>query len=409
MSKEKKNQPVETGEQNDVLAEMSRELQEAAAARKAKLLKKSVPQEPTLADALNTLTKADLEDVAFNVGVDVKSSWKKAELVAAIGPAVQSFAGRWFVTIVDEQYNAFKHIVEKGGITTEFREDEMRLDYFQGIGVVFGGSVDGKVAWYMPQEILEEFRRLDSESFRKAIEFNTDVLRISTGILFYYGVLDHDELFAAVKKHLAAEIENEAGFGFSAFMGILLTGCCWQYQIKMDQHYAAYYTVADPKKIHDMAHSRELTYAKLSYGQVYDAGDENYIEATDAYKALAQFLMQEYGFDVMNAAGVVGQLAVLWQNDGSVQAGLEYIASLGRLSPEKNGELEALVMGYHHSIRFWIYKGHTTGELISGKLDPEEENVVSLAAHRRNKNKVGRNAPCPCGSGKKYKFCCMRK
>ena len=23
--------------------------------------------------------------------------------------------------------------------------------------------------------------------------------------------------------------------------------------------------------------------------------------------------------------------------------------------------------------------------------------------------KIGRNDPCPCGSGKKYKFCCMRK
>jgi preprotein translocase subunit SecA len=28
----------------------------------------------------------------------------------------------------------------------------------------------------------------------------------------------------------------------------------------------------------------------------------------------------------------------------------------------------------------------------------------------RNRNpKVGRNDPCPCGSGKKYKNCCMRK
>ena len=25
------------------------------------------------------------------------------------------------------------------------------------------------------------------------------------------------------------------------------------------------------------------------------------------------------------------------------------------------------------------------------------------------KKKIGRNAPCPCGSGKKFKRCCMRK
>ncbi len=33
-----------------------------------------------------------------------------------------------------------------------------------------------------------------------------------------------------------------------------------------------------------------------------------------------------------------------------------------------------------------------------------------LVAHHRRKSvpKVGRNAPCPCGSGKKYKKCCGR-
>ncbi|MDY6954197.1 MAG: SEC-C metal-binding domain-containing protein [Thermodesulfobacteriota bacterium] len=25
---------------------------------------------------------------------------------------------------------------------------------------------------------------------------------------------------------------------------------------------------------------------------------------------------------------------------------------------------------------------------------------------RRKEKKIGRNAPCPCGSGKKYKKCC---
>lgn len=35
-------------------------------------------------------------------------------------------------------------------------------------------------------------------------------------------------------------------------------------------------------------------------------------------------------------------------------------------------------------------------------LEREENKVV-------HKVKIGRNAPCPCGSGKKYKYCCMSK
>jgi hypothetical protein len=38
----------------------------------------------------------------------------------------------------------------------------------------------------------------------------------------------------------------------------------------------------------------------------------------------------------------------------------------------------------------------------------EPEAVVSATVAYREA-RVGRNAPCPCGSGRKYKQCCMRK
>jgi hypothetical protein len=36
-------------------------------------------------------------------------------------------------------------------------------------------------------------------------------------------------------------------------------------------------------------------------------------------------------------------------------------------------------------------------------------NVQKPLPPRRELAKVGRNDPCPCGSGKKYKFCCLTK
>jgi len=34
---------------------------------------------------------------------------------------------------------------------------------------------------------------------------------------------------------------------------------------------------------------------------------------------------------------------------------------------------------------------------------------MKIPTHKRSESKVGRNDPCPCGSGKKYKYCCGRK
>ena len=44
------------------------------------------------------------------------------------------------------------------------------------------------------------------------------------------------------------------------------------------------------------------------------------------------------------------------------------------------------------------------GQLPEGAQVPERENKPET--YRREQPKVGRNDPCPCGSGKKYKNCC---
>ncbi|MCY3986028.1 MAG: SEC-C metal-binding domain-containing protein [Candidatus Dadabacteria bacterium] len=44
--------------------------------------------------------------------------------------------------------------------------------------------------------------------------------------------------------------------------------------------------------------------------------------------------------------------------------------------------------------------------MVLGRGGDSEERVK--APVRRTQKKVGRNSPCPCGSGKKYKKCCGR-
>lgn len=39
----------------------------------------------------------------------------------------------------------------------------------------------------------------------------------------------------------------------------------------------------------------------------------------------------------------------------------------------------------------------------------EEFRTVMRIKERAKRGKIGRNEPCPCGSGKKYKKCCLNK
>ena len=48
-----------------------------------------------------------------------------------------------------------------------------------------------------------------------------------------------------------------------------------------------------------------------------------------------------------------------------------------------------------------------SGDFGADLLDPDETERV--ATYVREQPKIGRNDACPCGSGKKYKQCCLKK
>jgi hypothetical protein len=56
-----------------------------------------------------------------------------------------------------------------------------------------------------------------------------------------------------------------------------------------------------------------------------------------------------------------------------------------------------------HSIHYSESEGHDM-EFMKKYIEESESEEIEP-----DETKVGRNAPCPCGSGKKYKRCCMRK
>jgi len=48
--------------------------------------------------------------------------------------------------------------------------------------------------------------------------------------------------------------------------------------------------------------------------------------------------------------------------------------------------------------------GQTVGP--DGAMGPRSDRPARARTFRRDQPKVGRNEPCPCGSGKKFKKCC---
>lgn len=66
-----------------------------------------------------------------------------------------------------------------------------------------------------------------------------------------------------------------------------------------------------------------------------------------------------------------------------------------------------LIMHAKNNTRIWENKGHTPAETFDF-YNKQQENTDKTLKVSKNRREIGRNDPCPCGSGKKYKKCCAR-
>lgn len=56
----------------------------------------------------------------------------------------------------------------------------------------------------------------------------------------------------------------------------------------------------------------------------------------------------------------------------------------------------------------WLYELPEWDELLTPERRKELYREQKKSGTIVKERKVGRNEPCPCGSGKKYKYCCGR-
>jgi hypothetical protein len=130
-------------------------------------------------------------------------------------------------------------------------------------------------------------------------------------------------------------------------------------------------------------------------------GSEHYLFLDSEQKEHAEILLSHWcekaghdpdPDDIENALKSVGQLDVSLEArklfPSLLQTYFEYLESVGGFSrtPAWSMQIESLQSKYLESFRD---DGTMKGETV-----------------RKGMPKIGRNDPCPCGSGKKYKKCC---
>lgn len=72
-------------------------------------------------------------------------------------------------------------------------------------------------------------------------------------------------------------------------------------------------------------------------------------------------------------------------------------------------DFEKLYFNMHKAKAEWLYTIPAWDQILTNEQQKEIKRNYVDTVTVRIENKIGRNDPCPCGSGKKYKKCCIDK
>ena len=92
-------------------------------------------------------------------------------------------------------------------------------------------------------------------------------------------------------------------------------------------------------------------------------------------------------------------------SESATWTGLEVLSTEAGGENDDTGRVEFIA---HYTIKDKNFDHHEVSdfERINGEWRFIDGKIVGPEPIRREEPKVGRNDPCPCGSGKKYKKCC---
>ena len=150
--------------------------------------------------------------------------------------------------------------------------------------------------------------------------------------------------------------------------------------------------------------------------EVEELYDRGCLLSMESHRKLQSFIQETYGLDADSAGLKVQELYEAVNNRTRVSDAAEAFAKSDKADPERfafaSDEIEAkfieLFLEMSRDCRVRDNRGHDWFEMAaimaSRNSSPKTAKASNSQAVRRVK--VGRNDPCPCGSGKKYKNCC---
>ncbi|MFD1335007.1 YecA family protein [Oceanobacillus iheyensis] len=359
---------------------------------------------------LKQYSKVKLDKLRRLHAIPNASQLNKAKLAERLATEIP---GSFEVTLtylnkpIIDLFNDFQR--NNGVIPVRVKTEE--LLFLQVLGLIFIKEVDDDEIAIMPRELLQVYDKMQSNELQKTAIRNTKWHKLTEGMLYYYGVMQQEILIAQVEKFTNEKIDS---FEFLHVMKIAET-MYQSFEIQVDKRIYIDFRVDDPDFILvEQSKRKQIPYYPFTEQELLQSSEDGFIPLTQGFKKLRKYILRNFDIEESDVLDILDNVIVISNMDQKPTAPLQYLNEVFEFNSEKQlQEFIPLVMNATNDVRLWMLKGHTPTEITqmnnsNFKELPKGEFVLQNEdTSPIKKSKIGRNDPCPCGSGKKYKKCCI--
>ncbi|CUU48031.1 SEC-C metal-binding domain-containing protein [Clostridium beijerinckii] len=351
-----------------------------------------------LEELIKPYPKKEICSLAENIGLKLSYNLNKNQVIERYIDEYENYIRNKMHVINDDMYKILlKYIKNNGIISVSDNEAENYADkhaFFMNQGMVFPCLKDRKPILLMPEVMQAIVKQSDTLEFRKLMKKNSEIMNIFRGMIKLYGVLCFEDVKGLMKRY--DNVEEQI------LLSILEEGSFYynnEYYGTIDDDGKIIFVNVEIEDYEEILNNidNNLDYSMISKDDLISMSNEDYLERSSIGRKFSKEFSSMFLVDKNDAAGTMNILALDIQYRNSEEILEDIINGIdAKLDKEDEIRVFNIVNKFIKNIPLWKYKGATINEKSGNNKTIE------------SKKEVGRNDPCPCQSGKKYKKCCGR-
>lgn len=359
-----------------------------------------------LKDNLQVLTKERLSLLASRYELPGRSKMKKQDLADALYQHIKdvNVVRAALLIAKTEEWKLIDRLLKAPYVQDDTLYPGMYL-FLMEKGLLYSFYKEEKMYFLIPEEIKEAYRSMPLEAFLEDRDRLQLILQYINASANLYGICPQDKVIEIFNSQNKCQLTETEFYG----VYVKISGRAQTWYLKHGDVIDEYFDY-DNKDEKDalLEGAKDKPYYIPDKQEFLKYAESDYFEKTPQLDNLYKYISQHLCKDKLLVDSLVDDIQLVCSMEEPLAAIMDEFERRN-IRFNKKEQLQAilpLIVDVYNHTRIWSNRGHTPAELGSSSSQTTNNNNVIYLDQQAVSIKVGRNEPCPCGSGKKYKKCC---